>query len=159
MSLELFSQPLKPFPAFLRTSPVPLEFNISTHVAPRYSYASTNQIIDGFQWDNPREHRITKSFERNTDDVCSFEHTRVGFNIGRTGPFWNRVHDYNRFHPVGGENRIQGGEGGAFLPVLSCSPGFDQTKSCARQHRQRCCHIRNRRKIHIPVLRKRILLS
>ena len=159
MSLELFSQPLKPFPALLRAGPVSLEFDVMTHVTPGHSYASTNKIIDSFQRHDPGEHSVTKSFQRNTDDVCGFEQTRVSFNIGRTRPFWNCVHNHNRFHPVGSQNRIQSGEGGAFLPVLSCSPGFDQTKSDARQHRQRRCHIRNRRKIHTPLLRKRISLS
>jgi hypothetical protein len=62
MSLKLFSQPLKPFPALLRAGPVTLEFDVLTQIAPSHSHSSPNQIIDGFERYNASEHRVAKSF-------------------------------------------------------------------------------------------------
>ena len=63
MPIDLFGEPLKPFPIFFRTCTLPFVFNVAVQIAPSDAHCATQQLVDYVQRNHAREHRVAQRFE------------------------------------------------------------------------------------------------
>src|ERR1043166_5858830 len=63
VTLELFAQPLKPFPTFLRTAPLSLEGDVVMHAVGGHSYDPAHNIINHFQRNDSDEYGVSERFQ------------------------------------------------------------------------------------------------
>src|SRR5437667_4099711 len=79
--IELFGEPLKPFPSLLRTCTLTFILDVATELTPRDAHCAAHQLVYDFQRNHARENRITKTFENDSYGLRRFENARIGLNF------------------------------------------------------------------------------
>ncbi len=63
MPVDLFGEPLKPLPIFLRTCTLAFVFDVATQFAPGDAHGTAQQFVDYVQRNHVRKDRITKGLK------------------------------------------------------------------------------------------------
>jgi len=80
MPVDLFGEPLKPFPIFLRTSALTFVFDIAAQFAPGNADCAAQQLVDYIQGNHPRKHGVPKRFQDASYGLDRLKKTRIGFD-------------------------------------------------------------------------------
>ena len=81
MPVDLFGEPLKPLPIFLRTCPLTFVFNVAAQFAPSDAHCAAQQFVDHVQRNHARKHRVTQRFENAGYGLGGFKEARIGLNL------------------------------------------------------------------------------
>ena len=145
ISFQLGGEPLEPFESLLRTAALAFMFDVGPQFTPGETHGATHEIGDDAQRNNPRIDGVAEPLQDHTYYMRGIQHAWVRFDSRSTRTIRNAVHQHHRLHPFWSENRLNGGEGRAFLPRTSRPLCFDQAETNASNNCERRSHIRYRR--------------
>ena len=81
MPIDLFGEPLKPFPIFLRTRALTFVFDVAAQFAPGDAHCAAQQFVDYVQWNHARKHGVPKRFQNASYGLDRLKKTRIGFDL------------------------------------------------------------------------------
>jgi len=81
VSIDLFGEPLKPFPIFLRSCALTFVFHVTAQFTPGHAHCAAQQFIDYVQRNHARKHRITERFENASYGLGGFKKTPISFDL------------------------------------------------------------------------------
>src|SRR5512133_2480917 len=77
VAIELFREPLKPFPILLGTCAVTFVFDVAAQLAPGDAHCAAQQFVDYVQRNHARKHRIAERFENASYGLGGLKKTRI----------------------------------------------------------------------------------
>ena len=128
MAIELFGEPLEPFPAFLRAGPGALHLYERLKPLPGDPRHPTDEIIRDRQRNDARENRVTDSLHDRGNFQSRFQTARIILDLCRRSAFRNRGHQHRRTHPLRRHERLDRGKSGPFLALAPGPAHFNQAK-------------------------------
>jgi len=81
MPIDLFGEPLKPFPILLRTRALTFVFDVAAQFAPGDAHCASQQFVDYVQWNHARKHGVPKRFQNTSYGLDGLKKTRIGFDL------------------------------------------------------------------------------
>ena len=81
MPVDLFGEPLKPFPIFLRIRALTFVFDVAAQFAPGDAHCAAQQFVDYVQRNHARKHGEPKRFEDTGYGLNRLKKTRIGFDL------------------------------------------------------------------------------
>jgi hypothetical protein len=81
MPVDLFGEPLKPFPILLRTRALTFVFDVATQFAPGNAHCAAQQLVDYVQRNHARKHGVPKRFQNTSYGLDRLKKTRIGLDL------------------------------------------------------------------------------
>ena len=81
MALDLFGEPLKPFPSFLRTCTPAFVFDVAAQFTPGDTHCAPEQLIDNVQRNHVSEDSKTQRLENAGYRLDGLKKTGIGLDL------------------------------------------------------------------------------
>ena len=81
MPVNLFGEPLKPFPIFLRTRAFTFEFNVAAQFTPGYPHCAAQYFVDYIQRNHACKDGVPKRFQNTSYGLDRLKKTRIGLDL------------------------------------------------------------------------------